>query len=258
MTPLLVARNTVHDLITRIQARVARYRQEIVSGLEIGESIDIGRLICPLRFDLCIRIDFIRLMRDEWALYTNELARFLERPESRAYYVWFREVRCARYSPQLYRDEKLVMPAFVERVHETARIWKSIERTGYDRTTPIRLESGRTIRTVNGKAINFRYFAGDGCHRMACLYLTGQTRLEPKDYEVRVQRDFEPLDITAELLRPLPLDRITYLNFISRFYCGGLRLDSPDRILRHVASERLDLLPELESVLAFDLPNLRP
>jgi hypothetical protein len=244
-----------HDLITRIQARVARYRQEIVPGIEIGESIDIGRLICPLRFDLCVRIDFIRLMRDEWALYTDDLARFLDRPQSRAYYVWFKEVRCARYSPELYRDEKLVIPAFVERVHETARIWRSIERSGYDPSTPIRLESGRSIRIVNGKAINSPYFAGDGCHRMACLYLTGQTRLEPKDYEVRIQRDFEPLDITADLIQRLPLDRVTYLSFISRFYCDGLRLDSADRILRHVASERLDLLTELESVLAFDLPR---
>lgn len=244
-----------HDLITRVQARVARYRQEVVPGIEIGESIDIDRLICPLRFDLWVRIDFIRLLHDEWALYADNLPRFLDRSQSRAYYVWFKEVRCARYSPQLYRDEKLVRPAFIERVHQTARIWRSIERDGFDRSTPIRLASGRSIRNVNGKTINSPYFAGDGCHRMACLYLTGQTRLEPQDYEVHLHRDFEPLDITAVLLKQLPLDRATYLNFISRFYCG-LQLDSADRILQHVASQRADLLPELESVLAFDLPRI--
>jgi hypothetical protein len=244
------------DLITRVQARVARYRQEIVPGTKIGESIDIGRLICPLRFDLCVRIDFIRLLRDEWSLYADDLSRFLDRPESKAYYVWFKEVRCARYSPELYRNDQLLLPAFIRRVHETARIWRSIERDGYDRSTPIRLESGRSIGSVNGKTISFPYFAGDGCHRMASLYLNGQTRLEPEDYEVHFRRAFEPLDITTILLKHLPLDRTTYLNFISRFYCNGLRLDSADRILQQVARERADLLPELKSVLAFDLAEI--
>jgi hypothetical protein len=247
---------TFHDLVTRVQARVARYRQETVRGTEISESIDINRLMCPLRYDLWVRIEFLRLLRDQWALYADDLTGFLEYPESRAYYVWFKEVRCALYNPRTYRDERLVSIEFAKRVHETARLWRSIEQHGYDRSTPIRLWTGRTIRSINGKTINSTYFAGDGCHRMACLYVTGQTRLEPEDYEVQVHRQLQPLDITAILAKKLPLDKTTYLRYISSLYCNGLELDSADRILQHVASLKPDLLPELESVFAFDLPRI--
>jgi hypothetical protein len=245
------------DLVTRVQARVAQFRQEIISGTALGETIEITRLICPLRYDLCVRVEFVRLLRDDWSLYANDLARFLDRPESKAYGVWFKEVRCARYHPELYTDEKLLGPAFIERVHQTAKLWQSMQREGYDRSRPIRLESGRSIRNVNGKRIDAQYFAGDGCHRMACLYVTGQTRLEPADYEVRCQREFQPLDITAELLTELPLNHRAYLDFISTFYCAGVRLDSADRIVQHVSTYKPELLPELESVFAFDLPRLK-
>ena len=245
----------LHDFINRVHTRVRRYRLEVVPGRQVGEAIDIGRLICPLRYDLCVRIDFIRLLRDEWALYSQDLGAFLERPQSRAYFIWFREIVCARYRPRVYRDEQLLKRAFVERVHETARLWTSMQQSGYDPSSPIRLRSGRSIRNVNGKAITTTYFAGDGCHRMACLYLTGQTRLEPEHYEVQVDRVFEPLDNTAILARHIPLDRAAYLRFISGFYCDGLAVDSPDRIVQHVAAHRPDLLSELNSVLAFDLPR---
>jgi hypothetical protein len=245
------------DLITRVQARVAQFRQEIIPGTTLGDTINILRLICPLRYDLRVRIDFIRLLRDNWSLYTNDLSRFLERPESKAYSVWFRDVRCARYRPELLADDQRLGAAFTDRVRQTAALWQSIQRDGYDRSRPIRLEAGHSIRNTNGKHVNSRYFTGDGCHRMASLYLSGHTRLEPSDYEVRYHRDFEPLDITAELVTLLRLDRQTYLDFLSTFYCDGVHLDSAEQIVRHVSAYRPELLSEVESVLAFDLPRLQ-
>jgi hypothetical protein len=238
-----------------VRARLARLGQEIVPGSELAVPIAIGRLICPLRYDLWIRIEFIRLLRDEWNLYQDDFQSFLRRPQAQAYYTWFSEVVCARYLPQLYGDPRRIQPAFITRVHDSARLWQSIDRDGYDASTPIRLMSGRTIRPVNGKAITSAYFAGDGCHRMACLYVHGQTQLEPGQYEVLIHRTFEPLDNTAILMQHLPLDRMKYLHFLCAFYCDGLLLDSADTILQHVAGEKRDLLPELKSVLAFDLPR---
>ena len=246
------------DLFSRVQARVARYLQEIVPGTEIGQAIDIERLMCPLRYDLWVRIDFVRLLRDQWELYTSDLHAFLDRPQSRAYHVWFRDIRCALYRPEIHRDVELLQAEFIKRVHATAMLWRSIEQNGYDRSTPIRLGSGKSIRRVNGKAINSIYFAGDGCHRMSCLYVTGQTRLQPEDYEVQVAQAFEPLDITALLIQQHHLDRTAYLRFLSRFYGDGSQVDSADQIVQHVAARKPELLPELESVLAFDLPVLRP
>jgi hypothetical protein len=246
----------LHDVITRLQARVARYRREIVSGRQIGESIDIDRLICPLRYDVFVRIEFIRLLRDQWDLYSDNLQDFLDRPQSRAYRTWFREIACARFMPQVYRDDQLFEPVFVKRVHETATLLRSIDRNGYDSSTPIRLASGRSIHAVNGKVINSSYFAADGCHRMSCLYLTGQTRLDPEQYEVEIHPTFRPLDNTAILIDRLPLDRATYLRFVSPFYCDGSTLDSADKILEYVALNKASLLPEAKAVLAFDLARI--
>jgi hypothetical protein len=93
---------------------------------------------------------------------------------------------------------------------------------------------------------------------MSCLYVTGQTRLEPADYEVQVRQALEPLDITAMLIQEHRLNRTVYLRFLSRFYGDGSQVDSADQIVQHVTAKKPELLPELESVLAFDLPILRP
>jgi hypothetical protein len=244
-----------HDFLTRVRARVRRSRRQVVPGRRIGESVRIDRLMCPLRYDLYVRIEFIRLLRDQWTLYASDLSSFLERPQSRAYYVWFKEVACARYQRQIYSDDRLLHSAFVARVHETARLWESISGNGYDPSTPIRLQSGRSIRAVHGKTIDSAYFAGDGCHRISCLYVMGHHRLEPGEYDVEFARDYQPLDNTAILVQKLPLSKTEYLHFISRFYCDGVELDSVEQIRQHVVSRNGSLLPELESVLAFDLDN---
>jgi len=41
--------SSFHGLITRVQARIARYRQEIVPGTKIAESIEIGRFGTTVR-----------------------------------------------------------------------------------------------------------------------------------------------------------------------------------------------------------------
>ena len=246
------------ELIRRASPHLTRSRKEIVPGTTLAESINIDHLICPLRYDLQVRIGLIRLLRDEGALYQHDFPAFLKRAPVRAYFVWFQEVCCARYRPRLYRDPKLLGPAFVQRLHDTAKLWQSIERHGFDSSTPIRLISGRSIRSVNGKLISSStYFAGDGCHRIACLYVAGRTSLEPTHYEVAVRPSLQPLDNTAILAQHLPLDRTTYLGFISRFYCDGAELDSADEIRKHVGVRNPPLLAEVESVLAFDLPRVR-
>jgi hypothetical protein len=246
---------TWRDLLARVQSRVTRPRGQVVPGRELGDVVEIGRLACPLRYDLCVRIDFVRLLSQEWELYRSNLPEFLGRPESQAYFIWFRDVASARFQPELARDPTRLRPAFVDRVHETARLWQSIQSKGYNPATPIQLRAGRTVRPVNGKVVTSSYFAGDGCHRVACLFVAGQTSLRPEQYDVRIQSSLDPLDNTAVLIRQLPLGTATYLRFISRFYCGGEELNTVEAILAHVASNSPHLLAEVESVLDFDLPS---
>jgi hypothetical protein len=240
-------------LVARVRARVTRGR--VVPGREMGEAVDIDRLVCPLRYDISIRIAFVRLLKDQWELYARDVSGFLNRPESQAYYVWFKDVASARFQPHVSRDERRLKPAFIDRVHQTARLWHSIQTRGYDPSTPIRIRAGHRVRPVHGKRLNARYFAGDGCHRLACLYVAGQTQLLPEQYEVMVQASFQPLDNTATLITQLPLNRETYLRFISDYYCQGRTLQTPEAILAQVAVSNPGMLAELQSVFAFDLPR---
>ncbi|HEX6106963.1 MAG TPA: hypothetical protein VFZ26_15350 [Gemmatimonadales bacterium] len=245
----------LREVVRRVRNRVDRYGRRIVSGERIGRPIDIERLACPLRYDVWVRAEFIHLLRSAWGAYEADLGGFLERPQARAYFTWYREVAVKRFHPTIYPHHQLVWRRFLGRVRETARLWRSISEDGYDASKPIRLASGRAIRNVNGKRVASTLFAGDGCHRIACLSLIGQTRLEPGQYEVEVRRRYQPLDNTAILCRELPLDRPAYLRFLSRFYCGAAE-DSLAEIRRRVAAERPGLLPELESVLAYDLARV--
>lgn len=244
-------------LVWRAWQRFARPDEEIVPGTALGESVDIDRLICPLRYDICVRIEFLRLLRDEWSLYHEDPGAFRQRPPARDYYRWFRDVRCARYEPRVLRSPAALEAAFLRRMHQTAGLWRSVERGGLDPSRPIRLITGRSIQRVNGKTIQAACFPGDGCHRIACHHLAGQKRLGPAHYEIQVRSTLRPIDNTAILIDSLPLSRPAYLRYLSRFYCDGAPLESPDALVRHVASRKPELLPELTSVLASDLPRVR-
>lgn len=235
--------------------RRGRPGDEVIPGSTFGQTIEIDRLIYPLRYDVQVRIDFIRLLRDEWALYETDLPGFLDRPAARAYRTWFGNIGRARLFARSDRGPEFIEDRFLKRVRQTAMLWQAIDRDGYDLSIPIGLRSGRTIRMVHGKQIASTVFAGDGCHRLACLYVLGQTRLEPAHYLLRVRRDLQPLDNTAILIDLQVLDRETYLAFISRFYCDGRVLGSASEIRAHVAAAKPALLPELDSVFAFDLPR---
>jgi len=150
------------EIVREASRRVARLGDDVVPGTVVGQAIDIDRIIFPLRYDICIRVDFLRLLRDEERLYEDDLDAFLNLPAAQAYFTWFRDVRCFTYRPRLLHDVSGLKAAFVRRVRQTAELWQSVERNGFDNTHPIRLASGRSIENVNGKVINSTVFAGDG------------------------------------------------------------------------------------------------
>lgn len=233
--------------------RIVRLREKVVTGAVIGDAVDINRIACPLRYDICIRIEFLRLLRDEWTLYEDDLSLFRKRPPAQAYFNWFRNVRCARYQPALMTDAARLEAGFIKRIHQTAQLWQSVKESGFDTSNPIRLWTGRSIRSINGKKITTTLFAGDGCHRIACLYLLGWRYLEPVHYEVVIRPRFKPLDNTALLIDSKALEVSTYLRYISHFYCDGELFDSETAILQYVSDRKPEILPELESALAYDL-----
>jgi len=228
------------------------FTERVVSGVEIGKELDINALISPLRYDILIRIRFIRELTKNQGLYEKDLGAFLQLRAARDYYTWFKHVPLALYRPELGGNDQLIQPLFVDRVHRTVNLWSSIQRRGFDLSQRIRLASGTTVRVPNGKQVLDQFFAGDGCHRLACLYALGLRRLEPKYYDVVVVPVLEPIDSTSILRGALPISDSEYLRFLSRRYWDGREVRSPEELCQHVAKEFPGSIAELRSILAAD------
>ena len=227
-----------------------------VSGDELGKRIRIFDIVCPLRYDILVRAEFIELLAKNEELLASELEELLEHRAARSYAVWFREVCIKRFASEIYDDKKLVRQRFVIRVEKTKRLWESIHLTGFDAAHPITLRSGKSILQVNGKKIGASLFAGEGCHRIACLLVMGKKYLEPNEYRVAIQSKFQPLDNTALLLDKLPISVADYLQFISRGYCAGQTLATPNEAVAYLEENDSDRLPELKSIFEHDLIRL--
>ena len=230
----------------------SRTNDEITPGQVVGESVPMERLICPLRYDIHVRVAFVELLRDEWTTFQADRAAFLQLPAARSYRTWHDEVLAKRRAA-LREQRRDIDESFTARVDRTARLWQSFRDSGFDAAQPVELRSGRRLQLPNGKAVATTIFAGDGCHRLACLLAVGQTELLPEQYYLRLKPEFAPRDNTALLLGPLRLDLPAYLAFLSPLYAGSAAIPSVAELRTATARHRPDLMAELESVLAHDL-----
>lgn len=230
--------------------------EELISGNEIGEQIKIYDLICPLRYDILIRADFIDFLAKNDYLSENDLDAIIKAAPAQRYQTWFREIAYRRRNPEHSHDENHFRERFYQRVRKVQELWKSINANGFDYNQPIRLKSGEVIREVNGKSFETRFYAGDGCHRIACLWVMGKEVIEPEEYEVAMSEEFIPLDNTAVLLDKLSISMSDYLNFISQGYCRGHIFDNAEQVLAYVGRHSPDRLEELKNVFRYDLSHL--
>ena len=227
---------------------------EILPGERVGPA-EIEPLICPLRYDLKVRIDLCRLWLNEGGFELDRPGFWEGVPALEAYYVWFREVEVRRFRRDLAGDDSRVRGEFPSRVRRALTLWESLAATGLDADARIRLRTGERIRSVNGKCLGARFFPADGCHRIAWVYARGARQLEPDQFIVERFQDFLPLDNTRLLLRTLPLSQEQYCAFLSAYYCQGKTVDSPLEILREVDASTPEKLREVLSVLEADYPG---
>jgi len=230
--------------------------ERLVAGSEIGERIKIYDLICPLRYDIQVRADFIRFLVDNNYLSEKDMDIILHAPAAQRYLTYFREIPYRRRNPAHSHDEEHFRERFRQRVIKVQDLWKSVSSRGFDHSQPVRLRSGDVIQEVNGKSFATRYYAGDGCHRIACLWIMGKESLEPEEYEVAMTDVFQPLDNTAVLLDMLSIPLVDYLSFISRGYCDGREINSADQALAYVKEFKPDRLEELKNVFRYDLSHI--
>lgn len=216
------------------------------------EPVPIHRLASPLRYDLVVRRDFLALCADHADHGGEGDDRLTNLARSTPYWRWWTDVYVPRSAPELAGDPAARGAAFSARVRATFELLVSFRERGFDPSQPILLHGcDRTLPTDTGKQVSARLFAGDGCHRLALLWLHGQKALEPGQYLVRHQRAYAPLDNTFRLREHLREDPRAYLRFIASSYsdfefgdardlCDWVRANAPERAA------------ELDSVLRAD------
>lgn len=225
-------------MIGRLARRIARLRKygsqsrpRIIRGIEIGVPVPIPHLVYPWRYDIVVRIEFFRYLKRNRGVLEDVSGEAHSAQPVLNYRTWFKEVAVARFRPGLYGEEDRFDQAFRKRIFDSVGIWDSIASRGFDSSRPIRLHSGIHVRMPDGTVPRWRYFAGDGCHRLACLYLQGARVIQPSHYELALFDDLQPLDNTTILKNCLPLSSEDLEAFDNVF---GLGL----RDLRRLDNER--------------------
>jgi len=210
--------------------------------LERGvEPVPIRTLASPLRFDIEVRRDFLRICAEhlERGGECDEALTGLARESS--YWLWWTDVYCPRNAPQLLADPAARGAAFGARVRASFELCRSLRDRGFDSRQPIVLKAADSVLpTDTGKIVTAPFFAGDGCHRIGLLWLSGQSELAPGQYVVKRYRELSPLDNTFPLRAAFGADPRAYLRFIGSGYgvfepmsgaelIARLRVSAPER-----------------------------
>ena len=201
------------------------------------ETVDIARLISPLRYDVAVRAQFFAFLQtrpdDE---PTSELvAAALDEP----YAVWFRHIAMARFRPWVLKDDDLFLEQFTERVVSAKALFEAIATHGFDSKHPITLRGTKGPQTADSGALVHRELhVGDGGHRLAILHTLG-IELGPGTYVID-PRPMPVIDNTGVLVAHLGLEDSAYASFVARGY-----VDTP-----------CDSLADLRAALAADPATL--
>jgi hypothetical protein len=213
--------------------------------------VPIRTLASPLRFDLEVRRDFLRLCAEhlERAGECDDVLTGLARESS--YWLWWTEVYCPRNAPQLLGDPDARGRAFGARVRASFELCRSLRDRGFDAREPIVLKAAdRVLPTDTGKTVAAPFFAGDGCHRIGLLWLSGQDELAPEQYVVKRYRELAPLDNTYRL-RAAFADAREYLRFIGSGY-GVWQPTSAAELIARLRVHAPEREAEVQSVLRAD------
>ena len=182
-----------------------RSRWKLLPGTE---PLPIVPLISPLRYDIVVRLEYLRFLEANIAWFDRDFPSYVEAARKTGYFVWFTEVMCRNFRPRLLHTERKLQRAFEHRLRKTTRMYLRFLKSGFDRRFPVLLNTGdRILKTDTGKHIICRYYAGDGCHRIALLLLAGESVLQAETYYVRCFRHYAPRDNTARLVQTLSLSR---------------------------------------------------
>lgn len=216
------------------------------------EAVDVDELISPLRYDIMVRADFFDYLSERFDQYEEDFDRFAADATATPYYSWFTKVALVRYRPREAADRLQMTSAFRQRLRRSGRLVASFNAGGFDVRHPISVRTAQPgARTGTGKLVSRRYYAGDGCHRLALLVRSGMKTLPPSYYRVRRDPESTVIDNTQLLIRELRLTPEQYYRFLSRGYADRAFPDALS-LQAHVAEHSPHRLTELKAVIAAD------
>lgn len=182
------------------------------------ETLDVGRLISPFRYDVVVRaqlFDAVAQRPDG-----QSIDEFVRSVADHPYGVWFREVELRRFFPWMLHDSSAVMAAYTARVSRAVNTFESFQERGFDPSQPIMLRRlSRPTASDSGVLVPRVLHLGDGGHRLALLYRSGSA-LEPWMYRIDT-RPNKVIDNTAILVTGLGLGESAYAAFLSLSFVGG-------------------------------------
>jgi hypothetical protein len=192
-------------------------RRTVAQRARLGtHDVPINELISPLRYDILVRVEFVRLLAEYDNTGLTELTR---RATGTNYETWFRRVAMARYQPAIAADDDRFADAFAHRIKTALSLWQSFQDEGFGRRHPLTLRhAGPKTRLPAGKPVRRSLYIGDGCHRLAMMVAAGMTTVPAGSYRVEPVPLTTVLDNTSVLLPLLSLTESDYAHFLAWGY----------------------------------------
>lgn len=227
---------------------------------DLKDGIEIASIICPLRYDVLVRRDFFAFYAAHRELYHSDFEGFVKLAKQGTYFTWYMESEIVRCRPDLRGNVKALSLGFINRIRKSAALYESVTQRGYKPQFPIILKTAEhllpstadKLAPPTGKFVSGRYFLADGCHRLALLMAIGYTVLPADHFQVKCFKEFSPFDSTSMLARSLPIDPSAYFGFLSSKYSAPLTLKDRDSFLGYIRENKLELLPEVLSIIRVD------
>jgi hypothetical protein len=249
--------------INRSRARLKGFRQARAARAfstysEPAEELPIWPLVSPLRYDVVVRLDHFRFIERNEELAKRDYEAYFRAALEEPYFVWFRDIFCKRFHPDLLESESILENSFHNQLRKARRLFSSFTRNGYDAKRPLMIKTAVDIvPTETGKELSQKYFVGDGCHRLALLLSAGERSLSPRYFRIRGYESLLPVDNTQPLIAALGLRASDYFGFYSlRFTRGEPSFRSREALLAHVERHHPAELAETERIIAADEPFL--
>ena len=97
----------------RLQNALDRSRWKLLPGTE---PLPIVPLISPLRYDIVVRLEYLRFLEANIGLrLIGTFRAIVEAARKTGYFVWFTEVMCRNFRPRLLHTERKLQRAFERR-----------------------------------------------------------------------------------------------------------------------------------------------